>query len=224
MVALICGCGGRGTGSDDTPRSEALSEVHLRCDGEHTHLEAQEVRASADGVHVLIRNSAGAPLVLNYSVDDGMGGGGDTTVPPGTSEQLVPFVARTVGFKCLREEEDDEILDFALDFETVTVVGPPGVAKTAELECGATGRAEAPRPSAGSITGDDPVRAVTSYLRGGGLLGAGDRIEPAVSPGPEFPIVRWVHGGRVIGAFWFSLNMEGKHTYSLDAVELCDIS
>jgi len=70
------------------------------------------------------------------------------------------------------------------------------------------------------MTGADPITLTKSYLRSRGLLERGDTVEAAVSPAPEFPIVRLVRHGRVIGAFWFAqLSPEGD--FSLDVVQLC---
>ncbi|MGH3024095.1 MAG: hypothetical protein ACRDNI_10595 [Gaiellaceae bacterium] len=187
-------------------------------------MAASTVRTRHDGIHVRVNNSSGVPLVLNYTVDRGSSGGGDMIVPEGVSAQVIPFVARTVGFKCLREEEDDKIMDFALDFETINVLDPQGTANAAQpLSCGVKSSEpdDLPAQGDGSITGADPIRMTKSYLRSRGLLERGDTVEPAVSPAPEFPIVRFVRGGRLIGAFWFAqLSPEGDD-FALDVVQLC---
>jgi hypothetical protein len=182
------------------------------------------VRTRSDGVHVQVNNSTDGSLVLNYTIDDGQGGGGDMVVPQGISEQVVPFVARAVGFRCLSEEDDDELMDFALSFETVKVVDPRGDAKSAQpLDCSSSPGTDEQSPSRvdRSVAGSDPVGVVRAYLRGRDLLEPDDTIEPAVSPGPEFPVVRLVREGRLVGAFWFSqLSPEGSE-FTLDAVQLC---
>lgn len=196
----------------------------LKCDSENTLVTTRTVQARGDGVRVSVNNVSGRPLVLNYTIDRGSGGGGDMIVPAGVSMQVVPFAARTVGFRCLREEDDDEIMDFALDFESVRIVDPDGEAKRAQpLECGSS-RADdndLPTQGDGSVSGDNPVEVVRSYLRGHGLLRSGDLVEAAVGPGPEFPVVRFVRDGRVVGAFWFAQMSPESQDFSLDAVQLC---
>jgi hypothetical protein len=203
--------------------AELTSTALVACDGDQTRVAAASVRTRSDGVHVLVTKSSGEPLVLNYTLDDGSGGGGDMIVPKGTSEQVVPFVAESVGFKCLRQEDDDEILDFALDFEAIDVVDPQGLAKAAQpLDCGAdsSGQGEPPPQAEGSTTGSDPIRATKSYLRSHDILDPGDVVEAAVSPASDFPIVRFVRDGRLIGAFWFA-QVSADGDLSLDVVQLC---
>jgi hypothetical protein len=221
---FLSACGSDFAPSGGEANLQPPSIAAVTCDGEHTSPETSIVRAHRDGVHVRLTNSSGGRLVLNYSIDRSSGGGGDVIVPAGVSEQVIPFAASTVGFKCLREEEDDKTMDFALEFESIKVVDPQGQAKAAQpLSCRPNSSSQ-DSPSSerdGSLVGADPIRLTKSYLRDRGLLEPGDAVEAAVSPGPEFPVVRFVRDGRVIGAFWFAQRTPESDDFSLDAVRLC---
>jgi hypothetical protein len=151
-------------------------------------------------------------MELDYDIDGGHGGGGGAVLDPGVSQHVLPFVAQRVDVACYRAETEGR----AAEYQPIIVEDPGAVAKSSELECT---RAVHVSVADGRWKGTDVMRTARAYLHARALLRPGDRIQRAVSPGPEFPIVRVMRELRTVAALAF-LELS-RNVFTLSDVSFC---
>lgn len=207
---LAAGCGTAGKRATPGENAPVQREGVLVCDGHSTRLLTPRVQPQADGLHLVVRNESGGELDFEYSVieaDGGDGGGGGDALRVGTTREVLPFAAASFTVTC-----------GGGGTERIEVVDRAGESKSAKLDCST--RAPTIDVRAAGPVRSDPVTVARRELRARGMLSAGDVLERAVSPGPEFPIVRVVRAGRVVAAVRLN-EADGGKAWLVSSIERC---
>jgi hypothetical protein len=212
-LALVMLAVGGGTHRGDAFGASVLPSIGLaRCDAGGMTVSTPVVRPQADGVHLRIANVTPYEMEFEYDVDHGEGGGGGAVVPPGVSEHVLPFAPHSIDVTCYHDDLDA----LGTSYETIVIENSSGVAKSPYLDCA---RSINLQNVDARWSGPDFMDTARAYLRGRRLLRPGDRLEPAVAPGPELPIARVVRDEHSAALLEFTETRRGR--YSLMFVTLC---
>jgi len=182
-------------------------EVVLSCDGSGTHVEATEVQAQRDGVHLVVRNLLGTDPGLSVRFDGR--GSGYNLAPQGVTRLTVSMPPGEFRVAC-----------GVLDSETVTtaplvnVVDPERFYIPVSLECPGDATASF---GTGIAAGADPLDVATTVLEP--FMDSGDTVEVAGYPAAEPRIVRMVRGESVVAMVTLVRQVDG--TWRSDAVTGC---
>lgn len=192
-----------------TGAAVAPDVARLTCDGTRTTLETERVRPQADGVHILVTNTA--ELSLSLELRDL---GGDNA-PVGKHEVVWPIAPGSLELRCL-----DPVLSAIPSggYARLEIVDPDGLYVSTELECATDERVGWFYDYGTDATGDpDPVAAT---LDGSEAIRETDSVELAGYPDAEIQQVRVVRGGGVVAVF--RLMGDGRGGWLIESGEACE--
>jgi hypothetical protein len=165
-----------------------LVALEVGCGGTGIQIPTPVVRASADGVHIHVVNTSGAPLDFGIENASGLAIAGDE-VPGASGAYVYTIGTGTYGFTCGQART------------TFAVVDPDGLYAPLDLSCDSQTKGTTDYAAGATGPHGSPVDIAGRELRG--LLPT-DVVESAGYPqasGPHF--VRVVRDGRVIAVLGF---------------------
>ncbi|MEZ5099956.1 MAG: hypothetical protein R3C15_09210 [Thermoleophilia bacterium] len=213
-VLLLAACGGEVSPTAEEKRT-APDLLAVTCDTREPMLDAQLVRARADGLHVVVDNRTSTSVEVRFSADIDSGPW-SIVAPPRTSAHVVPAPPGTWDVRC-----DPVEGPFPREAPTARarVVDPDGFYVSTELACGETDGVTGAMPAGARGERGSPVEAAATFFRR--IDGELDYEIERAGYGTDATqtLVRLVRDGEVLGRA--SLSPDGVGGWLVDSFERC---